>query len=181
MSFKRVALAGLVSAAAFLAMAMPASASIVFAGKWQVDSGPDWAGSPPNGPLAYTGQEAAAHLFGGNASQYEISTIDNNPADINHLAWYSIIGYGGGHALADDYVSKYLGQYYGPTSGYPFGDPKAAASAFVRDNAEGVDFTNFAFRVGGVPEPATWTMLILGFGAVGFMLRRARQRQTLAA
>jgi len=26
----------------------------------------------------------------------------------------------------------------------------------------------------GVPEPATWTMLILGFGAIGGMLRRSR-------
>ena len=25
-----------------------------------------------------------------------------------------------------------------------------------------------------VPEPATWTMMILGFGAVGSMLRRRR-------
>jgi|SRR5579871_6269475 len=182
----RVALAGLVSAAAMLTAAMPASAAIVFAGQWQVDSGPSWLGSPPNGPLAYTGQEAAAHLFGGSPSQYEISTVDNNPADINHMAWYSVIGYGGnqgngGSLLADDYVSKYLGQFYGPTSGYPFGDPNAPASAFVRDNAEGATFTNFAFRVGTVPEPATWTMLILGFGGVGFMLRQARKRAALTA
>jgi hypothetical protein len=32
-----------------------------------------------------------------------------------------------------------------------------------------------------VPEPATWTMLILGFGAVGFALRRARRLADNAA
>lgn len=29
--------------------------------------------------------------------------------------------------------------------------------------------------VSGVPEPETWTLFILGFGAIGFMLRRRRQ------
>jgi hypothetical protein len=32
-----------------------------------------------------------------------------------------------------------------------------------------------------VPEPAAWTMLILGFGAVGFALRRARRLANSAA
>lgn len=31
-----------------------------------------------------------------------------------------------------------------------------------------------------VPEPATWIMMILGFGGVGFMMRRARQQPALA-
>lgn len=29
--------------------------------------------------------------------------------------------------------------------------------------------------VGGVPEPATWTMMILGFGLVGGVLRQQRR------
>ena len=33
--------------------------------------------------------------------------------------------------------------------------------------------------VGAVPEPATWAMMLLGFGAVGFAMRR-RQRPALA-
>ncbi|WP_293906360.1 PEPxxWA-CTERM sorting domain-containing protein [Phenylobacterium sp.] len=33
---------------------------------------------------------------------------------------------------------------------------------------------------GGVPEPATWTMLILGFGAVGTLVRRRRTVSTFA-
>jgi hypothetical protein len=31
-----------------------------------------------------------------------------------------------------------------------------------------------AFRVGVVPEPATWAMMIIGFGAAGSVLRRRR-------
>ena len=36
-------------------------------------------------------------------------------------------------------------------------------------------------QVPGVPEPATWTMLILGFGMMGTMLRAARSQGVLAA
>jgi hypothetical protein len=35
--------------------------------------------------------------------------------------------------------------------------------------------------IASVPEPATWMMLILGFGGIGFMLRQARRREALAA
>lgn len=36
------------------------------------------------------------------------------------------------------------------------------------------DWSHQAFASGGVPEPATWTMLIMGFGGVGALLRRRR-------
>ena len=38
---------------------------------------------------------------------------------------------------------------------------------------------NLTFRVQAVPEPATWAMMLLGFGAVGFVIRR-RGRPVLA-
>jgi hypothetical protein len=38
---------------------------------------------------------------------------------------------------------------------------------------------NLTFQIVAVPEPATWTMLVLGFGAVGFVMRR-RRRPTMA-
>ena len=31
-----------------------------------------------------------------------------------------------------------------------------------------------------VPEPATWAMMIIGFGGVGSMVRSARRKQTAA-
>ena len=44
------------------------------------------------------------------------------------------------------------------------------------------DFGHQAFAfANGVPEPATWTMMILGFGAMGGVLRRRRQAPALPA
>ena len=44
------------------------------------------------------------------------------------------------------------------------------------------EFDNIAAAwTSAVPEPATWTMLILGFGFVGFMLRSNRRKDAVAA
>lgn len=37
---------------------------------------------------------------------------------------------------------------------------------------------SLAFEASAVPEPATWGMMLLGFGAMGLVLRRRRQGQT---
>ena len=112
----------------------------VFAGAWQVNDGPSWSGSPPDGPLAYTGQEAAALLFGGSPGDYVTSTAGSDPNLVNNLAWYATIGFGE-QELAQDYSSKYLGLYYGPTVGYGF-SADGPASAYVSDNSSR---TNYAF------------------------------------
>jgi PEP-CTERM motif len=36
---------------------------------------------------------------------------------------------------------------------------------------------HLSFLPSGVPEPATWSMMLLGFGAVGFSMRRAKAKQ----
>jgi hypothetical protein len=35
-------------------------------------------------------------------------------------------------------------------------------------------FETANFAVGAVPEPATWAMMLLGFGAVGYSMRRRK-------
>ena len=44
-------------------------------------------------------------------------------------------------------------------------------------------FTNYAFRIvadttGGIPEPETWALFLVGVGAVGGALRVARRKRT---
>ncbi|MBU1375864.1 MAG: PEPxxWA-CTERM sorting domain-containing protein [Alphaproteobacteria bacterium] len=158
-----------------------ANAALVFVGSWDVyDAGaPAWSEAGQTGPLAYTGQEAAALLFGGNAADYVISTAGNQVANVNFQAWYDVIGVGGSQ-FAQGYSAKYLGQYYGPTSdGYCCvnDDGLHAASAYVRDNLEGDNAINYAFREDGVapvPEPASWALMISGFGMAGAMVRRRK-------
>ena len=43
------------------------------------------------------------------------------------------------------------------------------------------EFDNFAASFSSVPEPATWAMMILGFGFVGFMMRGNRQKLATVA
>ena len=48
-------------------------------------------------------------------------------------------------------------------------------------NGVSFEFDNIAATVSSVPEPATWTMMILGFGFVGFMMRSNRQKTAMIA
>jgi hypothetical protein len=155
-----------------------ANAVPIFVGSWDVadTNAPYWDDYPPNGPLAYTAQEAAALLFGGSPGDYAISTIDDQIANINNMAWYDVIGLGG-VVFAEDYSNKYLGQFYGPTEGFDFGNPNNPASAYVRDNLFDGSAINFAFRkdTSAVPEPAVLSLLVPGMlGMVAMRRRRGK-------
>lgn len=142
------------------------AAAPVYVGSWTVDQGPSWT----TNPLSYTGQEAAALLFGGSASDYFISTVDNTVANINHSAWISTWGgaCGGtfpcGTVVAENFEVSTGGSYLNS------GD----TSAYVQDWAVGPDYTNYAFRVAAVPEPETYAMMLAGLGVLGFMGKRRK-------
>jgi hypothetical protein len=158
-----------------------ANADLIFVGSWDVadPDAPLWFDTPPDGPLAYTGQEAAALLFGGSAADYAISTVDDNVVNINNMAWYDIIGVGGA-ILAQDYFSKYLGLYYGPTDTYTSGIPTNAASSYIQDNLADLDARNYAFRrdqaarsaAAPASSPSVLTLLLAGLLGVAAARRR---------
>ena len=139
------------------------SATPMFVGSWSVDQGPNWT----TVPTAYSGQEAAALLFGGNAADYVISTIDNIVADIDLQAWVSVWGVLGGTKVAQDAKVDTGGLYA------MFGD----TSAYVDDHAIGRDFVNYAFRTtdtAPVPEPASYALMVMGIAAYGVRSRAQR-------
>lgn len=135
---------------AALSLMCCAAGALTYVGSWQVDSGKSYL----THPLAYTGQEAAALLFGGLPSDYRISTIGKDPAKIDNKAWYSVLGVTGGKKLLQNYdVSRAGGLYY---DGKAYDSTLAGnpASAYVKDNARGSLYTNYAFRIDPVvPDP----------------------------
>lgn len=162
---------GAVAATLVVAAGAADAATYTYVGSWQVDQGPSWTTQP----LSYTGQEAAALLFGGTAADYAVSTISSLVADIDFQSWVSVWfasdfpdcagGFPCGRKVAQDFETSTGGFYLNP------GD----TSAFVNDWAVGSEFTNYAFKVAAVPLPAALPLLVLalgGLGGVGALRRR---------
>ncbi len=79
-----------------------------------------------------------------------------------------------GSVVVNHFINKYKADAAAVATKAPNGS-HAFGSIFADD------YGHQAFAYGlGVPEPATWTMMILGFGGVGAVLRRRRQSAALA-
>jgi hypothetical protein len=84
------------------------------------------------------------------------------------------IGSGGSFVVPTGATALYLGF----ADSYGFNGP----SSYYGDNSGGfsAEISAASENVGAVPEPATWAMMIIGFGAVGAAMRRRRLTVTYA-
>jgi PEP-CTERM motif len=147
--------------AVFLISAFQARATTyTYVGSFAVDAGPSWETSP----LAYSGIGAAALLYGGSSSDYVISTVDDNPANINFMANYD------GYAVSE---GVFADDFFVGTEGTTVYDQQGVMSAYVDDHDDTA--INYVFRVDSVaatPEPGTLALLSTGLLGVAATLRR---------
>lgn len=182
------ALQSAVSLLAFCAMTGAASAATVYTyvGSWSLGSdGQVWTSNP----AVFTGQQAAAFLFGGNAADYAISTKGIDAALINFSAWLDGWGdqttyAGDGTPAAQTYSLDSSGLGYNGCNLASINCYQSAYSALVLDHFYGYGSTNndtyinYAFKVtntpSSVPVPAAGGLLVLAMGAMAAV--RARRK-----
>lgn len=146
------------------------AATYTYVGSWSVGDGPGWT----TNPRVYTGQEAAAFLFGGTASNYAISTAGPSVGLINFRAhvdgWADTQYLFGANDAAQNFSLDTGGTGYNSNPGFG-----SSYSAYVQDHSSAGDprTINYAFLISGsVPEPASWALMIVGFGLTGAAMRR---------
>ena len=132
-------------------------------------SGPEWTTNPP----CYTGQEAAALLFGGVPEDYAISTNSNSvdPNTITFTAWLVGWGISGWYEFPQDYKLDV------PPVGYNNpGGAGTSYSAYVWDNPPPPGNTiNYVWRVNEKVPLSDWAVglgVLLIMAATVIRIRR---------
>lgn len=127
------------------------------------------------------------------ASGFELTSFS---AYLGSLDNYNSLSFLSNGTLVKTFTGNDLAQFgsgnnagSSPTSGddnrrffFTFAASDDITEVLFHSNGRAFEFDNFAASfISTVPEPATWTMMILGFGFVGFMMRSNRKTATVSA
>ena len=142
-----------------------------------------YSGTLPNDPTHYlTVPGGKSATFESTRALSMFSLFMGSPDTYN---WVEFFGDGGYHEILSG-SSMFLGDTnqswsWGKRVNFDFGGYNvnkivlsSTGNSFEVDNAAGT------FQPGAVPEPATWAMMIMGFGAIGATIRRRRVSASLA-
>jgi hypothetical protein len=77
-----------------------------------------------------------------------------------------------------DLVLPAFAPYHATFTGYQEGYAGYEVEDYVGPGAVGQPFS---LTVSIVPEPATWALMLIGFGGIAIMLRNSRRRQAIAS
>jgi hypothetical protein len=118
--------------------------------------------------------ETMTLLTGGGAQEFNDGTVlspltSNLPIDLNGLTF----------AVGPDTTN--FRNDAGLNIWFQNGAYDTALFGHIAGGAENYQYNGVAATVAAVPEPATWTMLILGVGMIGFAARRRSVGAALAA
>jgi hypothetical protein len=116
------------------------------------------------GTTAVARDLAAGTVIGPGGQFNQFQTVGTNFQDSgNHVLGFSFLNEGTG---ITNYGYARLTTTAGVSPGFP-----ATITQLVYENS-GASLTVAAAGAGAVPEPASWAMMILGIGAIGFVARR---------
>jgi hypothetical protein len=144
------------------------------------EGGPGYSGTLPNDPTNYLtipgGQ--TAELFADNLMS-DFSLFMGSPDTYNWIRFlgpdYDYLVAGG--ALTGGNTNQSWD--WGMRANFDFGGARVN-HIILGSNNNSFESDNWATRLTAVPEPATWAMMIMGFGAIGALIRRRRALPTLA-
>ena len=145
-----------------------------------------------------------AQPVGSTGGYYAVGPSDGNPGTINLSGWGDIFNLSLIWGSVDTYnrldfldgSNNVLASFVGSNIWVPANgnqsdpntnpvvnfllsgaDVSAFASLRLTSSSNAFEIDNVAIN-SAVPEPGTWAMMLLGFGAVGFAMRRRRQPKT---